>query len=165
MTTTDPELALTDVLSPGDVAMMTSRVEGVSGMELRARPLTCVEVEGDRLTFMVSAEADWVADLAARPVSGDVVVTRDHGRRYVAVSGRAAVSDDRTRVEGIWSRTAEAYFTGPDDPRIRLLDVAVDGGEWWSAPTSAVGTALSLVGTVVLGRPAHSGSRGDVTTG
>jgi general stress protein 26 len=165
---TDPELGLSDVVSEGDVVFLTSAVHGrtptgelLEKPSLEARPVTCIDVVGDRVTALVTASADWVRDLSAE---SQVVATRDHGGRYVALSGTATTSDDRARIEGYWSRMADAWFDGPDDPDVRILDVEVDGGEWWHTPTSGIGTALAMVGTIVLGRPAATGSRGTVTT-
>lgn len=159
-TTTAP---LDDVLSEGDVVMLaTADDQSTTRPPLSARPLTCVEIEGDAATFLVSSDADWVGSLESAGGDGQVVLTRDHGGRYVALSGRASLSADSARVSGYWNRVSEAYFDGPEDPRVRILDVQVDGGEWWEAPTSGLGTLMSMVGTVVLGRPTPQGDHGEI---
>jgi general stress protein 26 len=170
MTETDPELAVEDVVGRGDVVMLTSASRtrdplgnSVGAPGLEARPVTAAEVMGDRVSILVSISAPWVADIAA---DGEqpVVLTLDRDGRYAALSGTATVDDDTARVVRMWSHAAEAFVSGPEDPEVRVLDVEVAGGEWWRAPTGGIGTALSLVGQIVLGRPAHSGARGPVVT-
>jgi general stress protein 26 len=161
MTLTQTEMSLDEVLSVGDVVMLTSAVDDATA--LQARPLTCVAVEGELVAFLVSADDAWVDELAdAGRAAREVVLTRDKGGRYVALSGHAVVTAASSRVTTYWSRMADAYFDGPDDPRIRILDVQVHGGEWWDAPTSGVGSLLAMVGTFVLRRPVGADGHGPV---
>lgn len=52
---------------------------------------------------------------------------------FVSLSGTASVSRDRTMIEGLWNRHAEAWFEGGiDDPSVALLHVQVDTAEYWT---------------------------------
>lgn len=156
------ELLVQDVLDAGDVVMLTTTVDHATAPGLESRPLTCLEVGGEKVSFLVPADAAWVADLVtAAPAQRQATVTRDHDGRYVALSGTAKVVDDPRRVRALWTDAADAYFGGPDDPRVRLLDVDLQAGEWWEAPTSTVGSLLSLAGTVLFRRPPGD-AHGDV---
>ena len=168
MTETDPELAVGDVVERGDVLMLTSAARdrdplghSVGAPSLEARPVTAAEVMGDRVSILVSIATPWVEDIAAAG-GQPVVITLDSKGRYAAMSGTASLDDDTARIVRMWSHAAEAFVAGPEDPDVRVLDVEVSGGEWWRSPAGGIGTALSVVGQVVLGRPAFSGARGPV---
>jgi general stress protein 26 len=170
MAETDPELTVGDVVERGDVLMLTSAARdrdplghSVGAPSLEARPVMAADVAGDRLSALVSISTPWVEDIAAVGEQ-PVVVTLDSNGRYAALSGAATLDDDTARIAEMWSRAAATFVAGPDDPDVRVLDIEVSGGEWWRAPAGGIGTALSLVGEIVLGRPAHSGARGPVVT-
>ncbi len=58
---------------------------------------------------------------------------------FVSLSGRAAVSKDRVKIEELWNPMYKAWFTeGVNDPEIRVLKVHVEEAEYWDAPSSAI---------------------------
>lgn len=147
---------LTDVLDGLRFAMIaTADDEGT----WKSRPLSLAEQEGDRLSFLVSADADWVQALEG---SGSPATTTfsDPGKNtYVALQGSARAVDDRERVHALWNPGAAAYFDGADDPTVRVLDVEVHYGEHWEGPSGRVGQ-LVTVASAALGH--HVGDQGDV---
>ena len=148
---------LEDLLSEGDVLMLTTASDG-----LLARPITVIERGDDRLAFIVSASSAWVQsieDAVTEPVVG--VSLADAGdSRYVALRARARVTHDRARIDELWTPVAKAFFDGPEDPDLRALDLTVDAGKWWDGPSTGVGRALSLVKAAVTGQ--EPGSSGEV---
>lgn len=157
--TDDAPRPLHDVVRPGDVAMVTT-LDGDGS--LVSRPLTVAAVEGDGVSFLVDATAEWVRSLA--PGARVNVAVADGGRNdWVSIAGRAATSTDRAAVERLWSAPARAWFDGPDDPRCGALHVPVDHGSFWSAPGGgAIGRIVSVLGAA-LGR-SDGGAHGAVAT-
>ena len=152
-TTTRP---LPDLVSEGDVLMLTTASDG-----MLSRPITTAEVGAGHLAFLVSGAAPWVHTLAeALPADGVVVGLSyaDHGStKYVAMRARAHVNGNRARVEMLWTPLAKAFFEGPDDPDVCVLEVQVEAGEWWDGPSTGVGRIVSLVKAAV----SHDGMSGD----
>ncbi len=127
--------------------------------EWRSRPLALAGQEDGTLSFLVGVDADWVAALEAEG-SPTTVTFSDPGKNtYVALQGSARAVEDHERAAALWNVGAGAYFDGKDDPRIRVLDVDVQYGEYWDAPSGRLGSALQLA-SAALGRPV--GSQGDV---
>jgi general stress protein 26 len=161
--TNDEARGVTDLVDDGDVLMLTSAFDG-----LLARPITCAEVVDDRLAFLVSAGTDWVDALEdVEPTRGAVVgltATDPEATRYASFSARARVLRDEARAEQLWSPFAKPFFTGPDDPKVRVLELEVLEGEWWDGPSTGVGRLVALVGSVVTGKPLL-GDQGRVSTG
>ena len=128
-TTSEPRI-VSDLISAGDVLMLTTALDG-----LLARPVTCAEVDGDTISFLVDGSTDWVMALErAEPVAGGVVgITAANHRatNYAAFAARALVLTDRARAGQIWTPLAQAFFDGPDDPNLRVLDAEVVDGQWW----------------------------------
>jgi hypothetical protein len=74
-------------------------------------------------------------------------------------------------VAKLWSPAAGTYFDGPDDPRIRVLQVKMDDGEFWSAPgagpvgrlIAVVSASVSAAVSAALGVETSAGSHGSLT--
>jgi general stress protein 26 len=152
---TDTVRTLERVLEGQRFAMVTT--SGPHG--LRARPLTLLEQEDAVLRFLVSSESEWVQDLAQPMASVQVSFADPGDNTYVALQGHATVDDDRDLVARLWNPAAEAFFDGPDDPSAVALECQIFDGEWWDAPSTTVGMAVSMVKRVVTGDdPGQSGT-------
>ena len=126
----------------------------------QSRPLALAGQDGDRLSFLVSVDADWVGALESAG-SPTTVTFSDPGKNtYVALEGSARTADDRERIAALWNPGAAAYFEGKDDPSVRVLDVTVSRGEFWDGPSGRIGSLLQLA-SAALGRDV--GSEGSVT--
>lgn len=152
---------LDELVSEGDVLMLTTASDG-----LLARPVTVAEVGGGHLAFLVSGATGWVQTLSEALPSDGVVVGvayADQGRtKYLSLRARAHVNGNRARVEMLWTPLAKAFFEGPDDPDLCVLEVQVEAGEWWDGPSTGVGRLISLAKAAVT-RDGMSGSSGDVS--
>jgi general stress protein 26 len=62
-------------------------------------------------------------------------------QKYVSVTGRAEVSNDRARIKELFSTPAKAWWDSPDDPNIRVLKVTPNDAEYWDSP----GTVISYI--------------------
>lgn len=142
MTHHDPQVdneavaTVVDLMRDQPICMMTTIS---SDQALLARPMTVQEVEdgGDAWLF-ASADTDAVTDLEADARVNLAFASSD---AWVSLAGRAEVADDADRARELWSRPAEAWFDGPEDPALRLVHVRADSAQYWETP----GRAATLV--------------------
>jgi general stress protein 26 len=147
--------SLEQVLDGMRFAMVTT--SGPGG--LRARPLTLLEQEDATLRFLVSTESEWVQELTEPLASAQVTFVDSSDHTYVALQAHARIVRDRDAVARLWNPAAEAFFEGPDDPAVAVLECEVFDGEWWDAPGSKLGMAVSFLKQLVTGEePGSSGS-------
>ena len=142
---------LAELIKDVRIAMLTTtRPDG----RLVSRPLGTQEVEFDGdLWFATGADSAKVAEIAAHPFV-NVSYASTSANTYVSVSGRAAVLDDRARIEQIWSPAMKLFFPGgKDDPNLRLIHVRADTAEYWDGPGTLVGKALTFLLTAVTDDP------------
>ena len=138
---TDTDRTLSDVLGGLRFAMVAT-ADGTGTW--RARPLALAHLDGDVLSFLVSVEADWVEALELTGSPTTVTFSDPGTNTYVAVHGSARTVEDRARIAAMWNPGAAAYFDGPEDPQVRILDVDVAYGEYWDGPHGRVGALLQL---------------------
>ena len=150
---------LEDLVSPGDVLMLTT-----TSPELAARPVTSAAVEDGLLRFLVSSGATWVEPLTrthdtSPSPAGLTLVERGS---YLTLTGYAVAEQDADLAARLWSPPAKAFFTGPDDPDIRVLTVEVLRGEWWDTPATGVGRLVALATALLTDDESKAGSSGPV---
>jgi len=66
------------------------------------------------------------------------------GQRYVSVTGTAEVFANSAMAERVWRVADKAFFKGADDPRIRVIRVTPDQGEYWEG-SGLVASAVSML--------------------
>ncbi len=76
--------------------------------------------------------------------------------KFVVVSGKAEVSNDRAKIHELWTDFDKAWWESERDPAIRLITVTPEDGELWDSPNRLVATALMLT-AVVTGKGADIG--------
>jgi general stress protein 26 len=152
----EAEHSLESLVHEGDVVMLTTEVDG----HLSSRPLTVAGVGGGTLLFLVDAAASWVVALPPADEVNASVATRRND--WVSVTGPAVVSNDPEAITRLWSPAAGAYFDGADDERIRVLQLHMEHGEFWSAPGHGPLGRLVAVVSAAIGADTGSGDRGQI---
>jgi general stress protein 26 len=113
--------------------------------------------EENAIYFLTDAESHKDDEIAARRQVG--LAFADAGdQKYVSVTGRATVSNDRARIKELWSPAAKAWWDSPDDPSIRLLKVAPKDAQYWDSPRTVVAYIKMMAAAVTDTRPAMGDS-------
>jgi general stress protein 26 len=154
----DPEHTLWSLIEDLRLAMLTTRdAEG----RLRSRPMTTqnlphadgLEPHPSRLWFFLSRSSQAAGDLRRDP-RVNLAYASPEKDRYVSVSGSARFVDDLGRKQALWSAATEAWFqNGADDPDVGLLEVRIDGAEFWDVRTSKVMRLAQRAKAAVTGEP------------
>ncbi len=144
-----------------DYALFTT--QGTGGDPLHARPMALRKAEdnGD-LWFFSKKDSRKAKELGADP---EVLVTfaDPKKQRFVAVSGRAEIVADRSRVEAMWSEVYRAWFPdGAKDENVVLIRVEAERAEYWDTPTGVMTYAFGYLKAVTTGEPSRAGEVGNV---
>ena len=117
---------------------------------LVSRPLALQDrVFDGELWFFTPDPSPKTDDVRANPQVNVAVESDDD---YVSLSGTATVSRDRTMIEALWNRHAEAWFeNGIDDPSVALLHVNVDTAEYWKFGSPKLVAAAKYAAALVTG--------------
>lgn len=125
-----------------------------------ARPLSSrIDRDEHAIFFLVDKDGGKNGEIAQNPTV--MLAYSDNGsNKYVAVSGRAAVSNDRAKIKELWSDFDKAWWDDENDPDIRLLTVRPEAAELWDSPNKAVAMVEMVAAAVTGARPAF-GSHGE----
>jgi general stress protein 26 len=112
-----------------DTAMLVTHLQDGT---LRSRPLAIAEqAENGVLYFATSVESVKVQEIAD---DSHVNLAMQDKRRFVSITGRARVVDDRALVKRLWSEAWKVWFPrGQQDPSLRILVVEPAEASYWDA--------------------------------
>jgi general stress protein 26 len=133
---------INDLIKDIRMAMLTTAAPDGS---LHSRPMATQNSEfTGELWFLTREDSGKVFDIHH---DAHVSITYADGKQtFVALTGRAAVSQDRAKIEKLWSPLYMAWFPqGKDDPEIRVLRIRVESAEYWDAPSNALARNFQIL--------------------
>jgi len=132
------------------------------GEEQRARPLAAhVDKDEGAVYFLTDVHGQKDDQVAEFPHVSVSFADHKHAK-YVALSGKATVSNDREKIKDLWSPFAKAWWDSPEDPAIRVIKLVPNDAELWDSPGRIV-TTISMLAAAVTGRSPKIGENAKVT--
>jgi len=132
-------------------AMMVTR----DGDKLRARPMSAyLQRDENAIYFLTDVRRHKDDEIALNPTI-NLSFADPSSQKYVSLTGTAVVSNDRAKIEELFSTPAKAWWDSAEDPNIRVLKITPDDAEFWDSP----GTIISYA---KMAAAAISGTRPDV---
>lgn len=144
-----------DLIKKIRTAMLVTR----EGESLDARPLQAFPDEAaGEIVFMTDSKRL----LAQIEADGGVLLTftNPSGNDYVCVIGQATVSNDRNKIQDLWTVWAKAFWKGPEDPNIRVITVVPRHARYWDSPNTVV-TTMAMLASAVSGKQPNLGTSGE----
>ena len=136
------------------VAMAVTR-QG-QGAHMRARPMAMRSArEEGAIYFLTDVDAP-KAEEVRRDATICLALADNKSQKYVSITGRAEIIDDRDRINEIWSIYDKAFWPDKNDPRIRILRVTPESAEFWEG-AGAIVTAVKLVAAIASGERMNIG--------
>lgn len=123
------------------------------GERQQARPLSArVRRDEHAIYFLVSERGHKNSQIERFPVVN--LGFADTGKMsFVSISGRASLSNDRAKIEELWSKFDKAWWDDAFDPDIRLLTVQPERAELWDSPGMFVAMTALLTAAFTSAKP------------
>jgi general stress protein 26 len=135
------------------VAMLTTRFAG----GLRARP---IEPRLDReygLIRIVTDVRGLKDDEIERWPEVGLTVIDSSDKAYLSISGRAEITRDPAMARKIWHKNDDLWWSGPDDPNVRVIVIAPQRAELWDGPSSSAVAVYEIAKAKVTGEKPNLG--------
>jgi general stress protein 26 len=130
------------------IAMVVTH-EG-NGRGLRARPMAVRSARDEGVIYFLTDADTPKAEEIRRDQSVCLALADNKKQKYVSITGRAEMLDDRERVKKYWSLYDKAFWPDKDDPSIRVLRVTPDSAEFWEGSGTVV-TTMKLAAAIASG--------------
>lgn len=150
---------LQEIARAVDTAMFITQHED---FPLMVRPMAVCEVDAEgTLWFLSAADSDKNVDLQ-RDSRVTLVFQNQSKYEYLELSGRATIHRDRALIERFWTRFAESWFHGKDDPRITVIAVHPERGHYWATENGKVVASIKMLLGAVGANVGHTGVAGEL---
>lgn len=140
---------LRDFIDDIDVGMLTTvEPDGT----LRSRPMSTARDDADGTLWFFTDEGSPKVDEIEKNRQVCVSYADPDDSAYVSISGTASIVTDREKIEELWHPTLRTWFPeGLDDPRVCLLRVEPEMGEYWDTDASRIVQVVGLARALVTG--------------
>jgi len=151
---------LSSLLAGVQYVMLTTR--DATGA-LVSRPLQLLELDRDgAMWFFTAASSAKVRDIG-RDAEVSVTCSEPRSKMFVSIGGRAAIVEDRDRIDRLWSIAQTIFFPrGREDPELALLKVVPSSGRYWDGSESVLGTLIKFGKAALLGEAQDLGTSGPI---
>lgn len=75
---------------------------------------------------------------------------------YLSITGRAAVTNDRAKIEELWSVYDKVFWDGPDDPSVRVITITPEDAEIWDG-AGRIWAGIAMALTIATGAEPNLG--------
>ena len=131
--TTPPMQKLSELIRDVEVAMLTTVG---TDERLYSRPMAALELEPNGVLWFFTRKSSGKVDSIRENSHVNLAYGSPSDHRYVSVTGRARIVENPAKAMELWKPSLRAFFpNGLDDPDMALLEVQVEGAEYWDAPS------------------------------
>lgn len=129
-----------DALTKERTAML-----GCSGVY--PRPMTAQVEDGDGpIWFFTAQENDLAEATLGKPQEGLLMFTSKDHAMFATVGGTLQQDNDPVTINRLWNPFVAAWYTGQDDPKLRLLRFDPANAEIWKNESSLLAGIKMLIG-------------------
>jgi general stress protein 26 len=129
------------------------------GKDIRSRPMTAhAKREENAVYFLLDLKDHKNLDEFATCC---LAFANPGDMDYVSVTGAGEVSNDRAKIDKLWSAPYKAFWDGPDDPDIRVLKITPTDAQYWDG-AGKVATFAKMLASAVSGVKPDLGDHGKV---
>jgi general stress protein 26 len=129
-----------DIVDKAGVCMMTTRFYG--GM--RARPMEARPDREEGVIWFLTDQRGLKDDEIDAIPEVCLIFVYPKEKVYLSITGEAFVAHDPDRARALWNEHQKVWWSGPDDPNIRVVRVEPEQAEMWDGPASSAMAALEF---------------------
>ncbi len=150
-----------ELASSGSFVMLCTRL---GHQPFNTCPMTVQQVADNGTFWFFSAKnSDHNQDIARDPRT-QVLLSDPGSSDYLSLFGHAAIVNDRTKAEELWTATDKAWFeNGIDDENFSLVKFTPSEGQYWDTKSNKMVTMFKLAASVITGNKAEIGETGSLS--
>lgn len=121
------------------------------GERQRSRPLAAhIDRKAHAIDFLTDVDGHKDEQIARFPIVS-LAFSDGQKNRYVAITGKAEISNDRARIKKLWNPWAKAWWDSAEDPKIRVIRVTPEDAELWDTP-GRIASTVAMFSAVLTGK-------------
>lgn len=138
-----------DLVDDIKICMMITRDE--NGKQ-SARPMANSKVDDDGTVWFFTNEFSGKVDAISHDNEIFLTYASPSSNSYVAFNAKATLSDDKNKIDELWTPAMKAWFPeGKEDPKILLIQARPIEAEYWDNTSSKIVMFFSMIKAAVTG--------------
>jgi general stress protein 26 len=151
---------IAELLDGIHIAMVTTLATDGS---ISARPMAVQDKTFDGTLWFLTRSSSEKIDEIKQDQHVTLTFADSSDSKYLMVLGRASLSQDRAKIDELWSSMYKAWFPkGQNDPEIMVLRVDVKEADYWEASSSRLIRSARYLAAAVTGGKTSVGEAGHV---
>jgi general stress protein 26 len=135
----------------------------VSGGRIVTRPMSAQKMGPmGTIWFLTSVSSNKVKEIRKNS-SVNLAFSDSRSESYISVAGTAKITNDRAQIREFWNPFYKAWFKGPNDPTIRVIEVEPVSAEYWVTKGGKIVSLISMLASAVTGRDMEAGENETLT--
>ncbi len=123
------------------------------GNDLHSRPMDARPGRKENQIYFLTDVRQHKDDDIVRFPKLNIGFSDSGDQKFVSLSGRAEVSNDRAKIKELWEPTAKAWWDSADNPNIRVLKVTPVEAQYWDGPGRVVSMVKMMVAAATGTKP------------
>lgn len=142
------------------VCMMSTKLDA---RPVAARPMYLQEVDEEGIMWFISSKDSDKNYELKQNAETQLYFMNNGDSEYLSVYGTAEIYTDRQTIDEHWSKMANAWFDGKEDPNVSIIGVRPKDVRYWDTKYGkAVDMALMLYSAVTGDHNADGGVEGEL---
>ena len=151
---------IAELLDGIHIAMVTTLAEDGS---ISARPMAVQDKTFDGKLWFLTWSSSEKVDEIKQDQHVTLTFADSSNSKYLTLKGRASISQDRAKIDELWSPMYKAWFPqGQNDPEIAVLRVDVTEADYWEASSSKLIRSARYLAAALTGGKTSIGEAGHV---
>ena len=149
-----------ELIGHNAICMFTSNVKEVP---LQTRPMTTQEVDDEGNFWFFSSKDSHKNHEVLSDSRVQLLFANTAESEYLTVYGRAAIVEDREKIDDMWSPMVKAWFQeGKDDPNLTLIKVTPEDVYYWEPKHNKMITLFNIAVSAASGKQMDVGRQGRI---
>jgi general stress protein 26 len=148
-----------EVIGKAGICMMTTQFNG--GM--RARPMEARPDKGEGVIWFLTDHRGLKDDEINATPAVCLIFVYEQEKVYLSLTGEAFVAHDPDRAKALWNEKQKLWWSGPEDPNLRVVRVELEEAEMWDGPASSAVAAFEFAKARLTGSKPNLGENRKVS--
>ena len=142
------------------IAMMTTVAKDGT---MSSRPMAVQDKPFDGTIWFLTRSTSEKIDEVEKDQHVTLSFAEPSSSNYLALKGKASVSEDRAKIHELWNPMYKAWFPkGEDDPEIAVMRVDVTEADYWEASGGKIVSMMKYAVAAATGKKVEMGEAGHV---
>jgi len=137
------------------VCMLASR----DGERIRSRPMSARPRQAENVVYFLTDRRGHKDEEVTQDEHVCLSFAKPEDGKFLTVTGVARLSNDGALIRELWDAAAEARWSGPDDPGVRVIAVTPEDAQFWEGPHGIVATFQMVVAAATAAPPVMGDQR------